>query len=139
MIGRIVDYMISGMINSNLQKRASHNHSKFWFVADLVDVVVEQLIDEVDMRQEHPPTAIAIEAQLIQDLAHIYLLSWIAVLVTFSDQQAELLPLVRDYLPAAEATNRDDHLLIIIKIIQGWIRFESVSRGSCCCPFSCCG
>lgn len=43
-------------------KRRAINHSKFWFVADLVDVVVEQLIDEVDMRQEHPSAAVAIEA-----------------------------------------------------------------------------
>ena len=111
MMGRIVDYMIS--VGDMAKRGSKDNHSKFWFVADLIDVVVEQLIDEVNMREEHPAAAIAIEAQLIQDLAHLHPLPWVAVLVTLAHQMAELLPLVRDYLAAAEATNRDDHLLII--------------------------
>ena len=111
MMGRIVDYMIS--VGDMAKRGSKDNHSKFWFVADLIDVVVEQLIDEVHVREEHPAAAIAIEAQLIQDLAHLHPLPWVAVLVTLAHQMAELLPLVRDYLAAAEATNRDDHLLII--------------------------
>ena len=69
------------------------------------------------MREEHAAAAVAIEAQLIQDLAHVHLLSRVAVLVTLAHQQAELLPLVRDYLAAAEAPDRNDHLLIIINTI----------------------
>lgn len=110
-MGRIVDYMIS--VGDMAKRGSKGNHSKFWFVADLIDVVVEQLIDEVNVREEHPAAAISIEAQLIQDLAHLHPLPRIAVLVTLAHQMAELLPLVRYYLAAAEATNWDDHLLII--------------------------
>ena len=79
-------------------------------MAELVDVVVEELVDEVHVRQEHPPAAVAGEAQRVQDLAHVHSLAGLAFDVSLPDQHAELFPAVGDDLAAAEATHRDDHV-----------------------------
>lgn len=88
------------------------DHSKLGLVADFVDVVIEQFVNQVHMRQEHPPAAIPAEPQFVQHLPHIHFHLRVTVLVTLAHLLAELLPLVRDHLPAAEATNRDYHVEI---------------------------
>ena len=84
--------------------------SKIRLAGDFVDVVVEQLVDEVDVREEHASAAVSVEAQLVQDLPHVHLGPRIAVLVPLAHLLAKLLPLVRDHLPAAEAANRNYHV-----------------------------
>jgi hypothetical protein len=66
------------------------------------------------MRQEHPSAAIAVEAQFVQNLANVYTFFGLTVLVSLADHEAELLPFVGDYLAAAEASNWDYHLLIML-------------------------
>jgi hypothetical protein len=90
------------------------DHSKLGLVADLVDVVIEQLVDQVHVRQEHPPATVPAESQLIQYLPDIYFHLGVSILVALAHLLAELLPLVRDHLAAAEATYRDYHVEIAI-------------------------
>lgn len=90
----------------------AYRSSELALVADLVDVVVEQLIDEVDVGEEHPAAAVAIEAQLVEYLSHIHVLSGVAVLIAVAHHFAELVPFVSDDLAAAEAPHRNYHLLI---------------------------
>ena len=37
--------------------------------ANILFVVVEQLLDEIDMRQKHPPAAVPLEAELVERVA----------------------------------------------------------------------
>lgn len=83
------------------------------FAANLVNVVVQQFVNQIHMRQKHPSAAIAIESQFVQYFAYIYTLFRLAILIPLSDHQAELFPLVGDDLAAAETTNWNYHLLII--------------------------
>lgn len=63
-------------------------------------VVVEQLLDQVDMGEHHSSAAVTLEPEIIQRVA----------LVVVRLKQAQVrLPLVPDYLPTREASNRDDH------------------------------
>jgi hypothetical protein len=64
------------------------------------------------MGEEHASATIAIEAQLVQDLSHLYSLSRLPVFISLPNQHAELVPLMSNNLTAAEATHWDDHMLI---------------------------
>ena len=67
-------------------------------------VVVEQLLNEVDVREQHPAAAVPREPELVQRL-HLRHLRPI--------HQVEVrLPLVPDHLAAREAAHRDDHGLV---------------------------
>lgn len=66
----------------------------------LLTVVVEELLDQVNVCEHHPPAAVSLQPQLVQGVT----------LVKVCLQQAEIcLPLVSDHLPAREASHRDDH------------------------------
>ena len=71
-------------------------------LATLESVVVEQLFDEVDVREQHTATAVALQPKLLQRLTFIVL--------SFLHEVKKALPLVPNYLPAREAAHRDDHL-----------------------------
>lgn len=60
------------------------------------------------MRKEHPPAAVAGEAQLIEDLPDFQFLR-LSVLIALAHHLTELLPFVSDHLPAAEAPHWNDH------------------------------
>jgi Sec-independent protein secretion pathway component TatC len=90
----------------------AYKSSELALVADFVDVVVEQLIDEVDMGEEHPAATVAIEAQLIEYLSNIHVFPRVAVLISIPHHFAELVPFVSDHLTAAEASHWNYHLLI---------------------------
>lgn len=61
---------------------------------------MKKLLNQINMRQKHPPTAISSQAEFIEG-------------VTFSAislQQGQVgVPLVTDNFAASEATNRDNH------------------------------
>lgn len=59
------------------------------------------VIDEIDMCDQHPPTAIPIQVQLLE-----YLFRWNFLLL----QLAILLPFISDEVAASEAANWDYHL-----------------------------
>ena len=74
------------------------------------------------MRKEHAAAAVAGESDLVQHLPDILVLPHVA------DGLRELLPLVCDYLAAAEATNWDDHLFISpIIISQYYIQYNLIN------------
>lgn len=74
--------------------RSAPRHTK------ALTVVVEQLLDQVDVGEHHSSAAVSLEPELVQSVA----------LVKVGLQQAQVrLPLVPDYLPAGEASHRDDH------------------------------
>lgn len=77
-------------------------------VSIAVDVVIKQFVDEVHVRQEHAPAAVAGESDFVQKLADVLALAHVA------DGLAELLPLVCNHLSAAEASDWDDHISPII-------------------------
>ena len=77
-------------------------------IVDFVNVVIEQLIDEVDVRKEHAPAAIPSEAQLIEDLTNFDFLR-LAILIAFAYHFTELFPFVCDHFTAAEASHRNYH------------------------------
>ncbi len=65
-------------------------------IVPLVTVVVEQLIDEINVRQQHPSAAVPFESKDVQRLPTISrLLPHVRVLL---DQLCELLPLMCDDL-----------------------------------------
>ncbi len=63
-------------------------------------VVVEELLDEVDVCEEHSPAAETREAELIEGLAF--------GLTLLKEREVDF-PFVADSLVASEAANRDDH------------------------------
>lgn len=77
-------------------------------VTDLVNVVIEQLIDEIHMREEHPAATVPRESQRIQDLAHILL--FLHLLSSFAHQFAKLFPLMRNHFTTTKTTDWNDHL-----------------------------
>ena len=79
-------------------------------VSNFVDVVVEQLVNEVDMGQEHPPAAVSTEAQLVQYFADVDSLLGVPILVALTHQEAELVPFVSNHLAAAEASDWNYHV-----------------------------
>lgn len=61
---------------------------------------MKQLLNQVNVRQQHPSAAVPSQAQFIQGVA------FGAVLL---EEGQVGVPLVADYLAASEATNGDDH------------------------------
>ena len=66
------------------------------------------------MRQEHPSTAVAVKSQFVQNFANVYSFLWLTVLVPLADHEAKLFPFVSNHLAAAEASNWNNHLLIML-------------------------
>ena len=77
-------------------------------VTDLVNVVVEQLINEIHMREEHPAATVPRESQRIQNLAHI--LFFLHLLSSLAHQLAKLFPLMRNHFTTTKTTDWNDHL-----------------------------
>ena len=62
--------------------------------------IVEQLLNEVHMAQQHPPAAVSLEAQGIKCITFLI----------FGLEETEIrLPLVTYHLPTGETPDRDDH------------------------------
>ena len=79
-------------------------------VAKLVDVVVEELVDEVDVREEHSAATIAGETKSIENLPNINSLAGLSFDVSLTNEHAKLFPAVGDDLTTTEAAHRDDHV-----------------------------
>eukprot|EP00303_Exanthemachrysis_gayraliae_P002083 CAMPEP_0205998764 /NCGR_PEP_ID=MMETSP1464-20131121/427_1 /ASSEMBLY_ACC=CAM_ASM_001124 /TAXON_ID=119497 /ORGANISM="Exanthemachrysis gayraliae, Strain RCC1523" /LENGTH=163 /DNA_ID=CAMNT_0053371919 /DNA_START=178 /DNA_END=668 /DNA_ORIENTATION=+ len=66
----------------------------------LVHVVVEELLDEVHVREEHPAAAVALEVELVQR---------VPFRVVGLEELEVRLVLIADHLAAGEAAHGDDH------------------------------
>jgi len=62
----------------------------------------DDLVDELDMGEEHPPATVPFELDVVEDLGGI---------LTGLDPPAVFLVQMTDDLPAGEASDRYDHLI----------------------------
>jgi hypothetical protein len=79
------------------------------FVADFVDVVVEEFIDEIDMREEHSPAAVPRESECVKNLSGV--LFFFHFFGAFSDKFAEFFPLMCDDFTTTKTAYGDDHFV----------------------------
>ena len=82
--------------------------------AKFVDVVVEEFVYEVNVREEHSSAAVAGESQSIQNLSHVDSLLRISVLVSFSNESTKLFPAMSYDFSATEAPDGNYHVESII-------------------------
>lgn len=87
-------------------------------MTDFVDVVVQQLINEVDMGQEHSPATVSGKAKGIKDFANV--LFFLHLFGSFSDQLTEFLPFMCDHFTTTKTTDGDDHFDIFMMIFKGF-------------------
>ena len=80
------------------------------FVADLVNVVVEQFIDEIHMWKEHSSAAVSGESESVEYFSDI--LFFLRFFSTFSDEFAEFLPLMCDDFTTTKTAYGDDHFIL---------------------------
>jgi len=66
------------------------------------------------MRQKHSSAAVAIESQFVQNFAYINSLFRLSILISLPNHEAELFPFVSNHLAAAETTNWNYHMLIML-------------------------
>ncbi len=78
-------------------------------MTDLIDVVVEQLVNQIHMWEEHSPATVARETQRVKDLAYILLL--FHLLGALTNQLAEFLPFVGDHFTTTKTADWDYHLV----------------------------
>ena len=76
-------------------------------------VIIKQLLNQINMSQNHPPATVTFEAELVHGVAFVH----------GGGEEGEVgFPFVADYFAAGEATDGDDHWIrvLVFKEDGGW-------------------
>jgi hypothetical protein len=79
-------------------------------MTDFVDIIVEQLVNQIHMREEHSPAAVASEPKSVQNLAHILFL--FHLLGPFTHELTKLLPFMGNHFTTTKTTHWDYHFAL---------------------------
>lgn len=89
-----------------------------------VNVVLEKLVNQVHVAEEHAPAAVPLQVELVQCSAFdcflvVCLLVFGVCLAVFADQSQVVFVEVGDHFVAGEASNGDDHGLYRLGVFTG--------------------